>query len=160
MSKIIELYEIFREKIGETEARVLYEVLEEIAGRRENLATKDDVAGLSENIRGEMSSLREEMRDEISLLREEVNREISSLREEMRGEISSLREEVNREISSLREEVYREISALRREVREDIQSLRQELEILKREVNRRFWWIVWLIMVQWLSVMMSILLKG
>jgi len=93
MSKVIEVYRILKDKLGEEEARVVAEAFEELGGVKENIATKQD----------------------IEILRGELKENVDSLRKELKEDISKL--------------------------------------------ENRIWWIVGIILVQWLSLMMAILFK-
>ncbi len=100
MSKVLEVYRILKDKLGEEEARVVAEAFEELGGTRENLATKDD-------------------------------------------------------IENLRTEVKQDIEKLRREFKEDITRIDDRLTRLEG----RLWWIVGIILVQWLSIMIAVIFK-
>ncbi len=100
MSKVLEVYRILKDKLGEEEARVVAEAFEELGGTRENLAIRDDI------------------------------------------------ETLNQRIENLRTEVKQDIEKLRREFKEDI-----------AKIESRLWWIVGIILVQWLSLMIAIIFK-
>ncbi len=89
MSKVIEIYRILKDKLGEEEARVVAEAFEELGGVRKDIATKEDI--------------------------NKLKLEIKQLEKELKGEIRSL--------------------------------------------DNRIWWIVGVILVQWLSLMIAIVFR-
>ena len=75
MSKVIEVYRILKDKLGEEEARVVAEAFEELGGVKENIATKQDI----ENLRGELKEDVDNLRVQIENLRKELKEDISKL---------------------------------------------------------------------------------
>ncbi len=72
MSKLIEVYKIFRDKIGEDEAKILVEAIEESRMERGNYIT------------------REEFKEEFRILREEVKSDIQSVKEELSNRMDKI----------------------------------------------------------------------
>jgi len=125
MSKVLEVYRILKDKLGEEEARVVAEAFDEFGGTRENLATKDDI--------------------------ETLNQRIQHLRTEVKQDIENL----NQRIENLRTEVKQDLEKLRREFKEDITRIDDRFTRLES----RLWWIVGIILVQWLSLMIATIFK-
>ena len=64
MSKVIEVYRILKDKLGEEEARVVAEAFEELGGVRKDIATKQDI----NNLKLEIKQLEKEIKGEIRRL--------------------------------------------------------------------------------------------
>ena len=50
MSKVIEVYRILEDKLGEEEARIVAEAFEELGGVLENITTKEDVGNIEKRV--------------------------------------------------------------------------------------------------------------
>ncbi len=73
------------------QARAIVRAIEiEIAGAKDQLATKQDLAVLRQDLRQEISELGSRLRKEMGDLREELRKEISDLRAEMHRVFSGL----------------------------------------------------------------------
>jgi predicted nucleic acid-binding Zn-ribbon protein len=102
-----------------------------------DVATKQDIQQMRQELKEEMAQLRQELREEISQLREETKEEIAQLRQHVDGEISKLRGE----IAQMRQHVDSEISQLR------------------RDMNTNFRWTVGLILGVWGTTVIPLLMK-
>jgi predicted Holliday junction resolvase-like endonuclease len=60
-----------------------------------DVATKQDIQQMRQELKGEMAQLRQELREEIAQLRQHVDGEIAQLRREMKDEISQLRRDMS-----------------------------------------------------------------
>ncbi len=120
-----------------------------------DVATKQDIQQLRQELKGEMAQLRQELREEISQLREETKEEIAQLRQHVDGEISKLRGE----IAQLRQHVDSEISQLRQEIAQMRQHVDSEISQLRREMNTNFRWTVGLILGIWGTTVIPLLMK-
>jgi hypothetical protein len=77
--------------VAPAQARAIVRAIEiEIAGAKDVLATKSDLASLRQDLRQEMSELGQELRQEMSDLRQELRQEMSDLRLELKGDLLRL----------------------------------------------------------------------
>jgi DNA repair exonuclease SbcCD ATPase subunit len=120
-----------------------------------DVATKQDIQQMRQELRGEMAQLRQELRAEISQLREETKEEIAQLRQHVDGEISKLRGE----IAQLRQHVDSEISQLRQEIAQMRQHIDSEISQLRRDMNTNFRWTVGLILGIWGTTVIPLLMR-
>jgi DNA repair exonuclease SbcCD ATPase subunit len=120
-----------------------------------DVATKQDIQQMRQELKGEMAQLRQELREEISQLREETKEEIAQLRQHVDGEISKLRGE----IAQLRQHVDSEISQLRQEIAQMRQHVDSEILQLRRDMNTNFRWTVGLILGIWGTTVIPLLMK-
>jgi DNA anti-recombination protein RmuC len=120
-----------------------------------DVATKQDIQQLRQELKGEMAQLRQELREEISQLREETKEEIAQLRQHVDGEMSKLRGE----IAQLRQHVDSEMSQLRQEIAQMRQHVDSEISQLRREMNTNFRWTVGLILGIWGTTVIPLLMK-
>jgi DNA repair exonuclease SbcCD ATPase subunit len=120
-----------------------------------DVATKQDIQQMRQELKGEMAQLRQELREEISQLREETKEEIAQLRQHVDGEISKL----SGEIAQLRQHVDSEISQLRQEIAQMRQHVDSEISQLRRDMNTNFRWTVGLILGIWGTTVIPLLMK-
>jgi predicted nucleic acid-binding Zn-ribbon protein len=120
-----------------------------------DVATKQDIQQMRQELKGEMAQLRQELREEISQLREETKEEIAQLRQHVDGEISKLRGD----IAQLRQHVDSEISQLRQEIAQMRQHVDSEISQLRRDMNTNFRWTVGLILGIWGTTVIPLLMK-
>jgi predicted nucleic acid-binding Zn-ribbon protein len=120
-----------------------------------DVATKQDIQQMRQELKGEMAQLRQELREEISQLREETKEEIAQLRQHVDGEISKLRGE----IAQLRQHIDSEISQLRQEIAQMRQHIDSEISQLRRDMNTNFRWTVGLILGIWGTTVIPLLMK-
>jgi DNA repair exonuclease SbcCD ATPase subunit len=120
-----------------------------------DVATKQDIQQMRQELKGEMAQLRQELREEISQLREETKEEIAQLRQHVDGEISKLRGE----IAQLRQHVDSEISQLRQEIAQMRQHVDSEISQLRRDMNTNFRRTVGLILGIWGTTVIPLLMK-
>jgi predicted nucleic acid-binding Zn-ribbon protein len=120
-----------------------------------DVATKQDIQQMRQELKGEMAQLRQELRKEISQLREETKEEIAQLRQHVDGEMSKLRGE----IAQLRQHVDSEISQLRQEIAQMRQHVDSEISQLRRDMNTNFRWTVGLILGIWGTTVIPLLMK-
>jgi predicted ribosome quality control (RQC) complex YloA/Tae2 family protein len=98
-----------------------------------DVATKQDIQQMRQELKGEISQLRQHVDDEIAQLRQEL----AQLRQHVDSEISQLRQE----IAQMRQHVDSEISQLR------------------RDMNTNFRWTVGLILGVWGTTVIPLLMK-
>jgi DNA repair exonuclease SbcCD ATPase subunit len=120
-----------------------------------DVATKQDIQQMRQELKGEMAQLRQELREEISQLREETKEEIAQLRQHVDGEMSKLRGE----IAQLRQHVDSAISQLRQEIAQMRQHVDSEISQLRRDMNTNFRWTVGLILGIWGTTVIPLLMK-
>ena len=120
-----------------------------------DVATKQDIQQMRQELKGEMAQLRQELREEISQLREETKEEIAQLRQHVDGEISKL----SGEIAQLRQHVDSEISQLRQEIAQMRQHVDSEISQLRRDMNTNFRWTVGLILGIWGTTVIPLLMR-
>jgi DNA repair exonuclease SbcCD ATPase subunit len=120
-----------------------------------DVATKQDIQQMRQELKGEMAQLRQELREEISQLREETKEEIAQLRQHVDGEMSKLRGE----IAQLRQHVDSEISQLRQEIAQMRQHVDSEISQLRRDMNTNFRWTVGLIIGIWGTTVIPLLMR-
>ena len=120
-----------------------------------DVATKQDIQQMRQELKGEMAQLRQELREEISQLREETKKEIAQLRQHVDGEISKLMGE----IAQLRQHVDSEISQLRQEIAQMRQHVDSEISQLRRDMNTNFRWTVGLIIAVWGTTVIPLLMR-
>jgi DNA repair exonuclease SbcCD ATPase subunit len=120
-----------------------------------DVATKQDIQQMRQELKGEMAQLRQELREEISQLREETKEEIAQLRQHVDGEISKLRGE----IAQLRQHIDSEISQLRQEIAQMRQHVDSEISQLRRDMNTNFRWTVGLILGIWGTTVIPLLMR-
>ena len=137
MSKLIEVYRVFREKVGEDEARILVEAIEEAKSERGDYVT----------------------RQEFQQFRKEVREEFQRLREEFKAENERLREEFRAENEKLREEFKADNKVLREEFKFELQVLKGELTGRMDRLESRLWWLVGLFIAQWITVIIALLTR-
>jgi flagellar biosynthesis GTPase FlhF len=109
-----------------------------------DVATKQDLQQLRQELKGEMAQLRQEMKEEIAQLREELRGDITATKQDFQ----QLRRELREEISQLREE----IGILRQHVDSEISQLR-------RDMNTNFRWTVGLIIAVWGTTVIPLLMR-
>jgi len=127
-----------------------------------DVATKQDLHQLRQELREETSQLRQEMRGEITATKQDIQQ----LRQELKGEIAQLRQEMKEEISQLRQEMTQVRQELKGEIaqlREEIGLLRQhvdsEISQLRRDMNTNFRWTVGLIIAVWGTTVIPLLMR-
>jgi flagellar biosynthesis GTPase FlhF len=109
-----------------------------------DVATKQDLQQLRQELKGEMALLRQEMKEEIAQLRMELRGDITATKQDFQ----QLRRELREEISQLREE----IGLLRQHVDSEISQLR-------RDMNTNFRWTVGLIIAVWGTTVIPLLMR-
>jgi flagellar biosynthesis GTPase FlhF len=109
-----------------------------------DVATKQDLQQLRQELKGEMAQLRQEMKEEIAQLRMELRGDITATKQDFQ----QLRRELREEISQLREE----IGILRQHVDSEISQLR-------RDMNTNFRWTVGLIIAVWGTTVIPLLMR-
>jgi DNA repair exonuclease SbcCD ATPase subunit len=120
-----------------------------------DVATKQDIQQMRQELKGEMAQLRQELREEISQLREETKEEIAQLRQHVDGEISKLRGD----IAQLRQHIDSETSQLRQEIAQMRQHVDSEISQLRRDMNTNFRWTVGLILGIWGTTVIPLLMR-
>ncbi len=148
-----------------------------------NLATKDDLAEVREDIKAEMANLvtrtelkaemanlvtRAELKAEMANLvtRAELKAEVAKLatqddlaevRTELKAEITGVREELKAEITGVRTDLNNEITGVRTELKAEITTVREELIVVRNDLR----WIKWMlaaILTSMLAMMVRIVL--
>jgi DNA anti-recombination protein RmuC len=109
-----------------------------------DVATKQDLQQIRQELKGEMAQLRQELKEEIAQLREELGGDITATKQDFQ----QLRQELREEISQLREE----IGILRQHVDSEISQLR-------RDMNTNFRWTVGLIIAVWGTTVIPLLMR-
>jgi flagellar biosynthesis GTPase FlhF len=109
-----------------------------------DVATKQDLQQLRQELKGEMALLRQEMKEERAQLRMELRGDITATKQDFQ----QLRRELREEISQLREE----IGLLRQHVDSEISQLR-------RDMNTNFRWTVGLIIAVWGTTVIPLLMR-
>lgn len=94
-------------------------------------------------------STRRDTHSEIAAARQETQSQIEAVRQEA----SAAHQSTQNQIIAAREETSAATKSLGRE-------LRSEIALLRQELNSRFYWIIGLVLVSWLSTMGTILLKS
>jgi predicted nucleic acid-binding Zn-ribbon protein len=127
-----------------------------------DVATKQDLQQLRQELKGEMAQLRQEMKEEIAQLRMELRGDITAtkqdfqqLRRELREEILQLREEM----TQVRQELKGEIAQLREEIGLLRQHVDSEMSQLRRDMNTNFRWTVGLIIAVWGTTVIPLLMR-
>jgi predicted nucleic acid-binding Zn-ribbon protein len=127
-----------------------------------DVATKQDLQQLRQELKGEIAQLRQEMKEEIAQLREELRGDITAtkqdfqqLRRELREEILQLREEM----TQVRQELKGEIAQLREEIGLLRQHVDSEISQLRRDMNTNFRWTVGLIIAVWGTTVIPLLMR-
>jgi hypothetical protein len=104
------------------------------------LATKNDLAMLRQEMNGAFAAFRQEVKAENAAFRQEVKTEIATLRQEVKAEIGTLRQEVKTEIAALRQEAKSDAAALRQDAKGDAAALRHDVALdiagMRRDVER------------------------
>ena len=90
MSKLIEVYEIFKDKIGENEAKILVEAIEEAKAERSDYVTRQEFQQFRKEVREEFQRLREEFKADNKALREEFKFELQALKNELTARMDRL----------------------------------------------------------------------
>ncbi len=133
MTKTLELYNTFKDTLGEAGARVLIEAFDEVYDRgHSNLATKEDIGRLEASLALETERIRAEIqkvRSEIEKLRSETHSEIEKLRADTHSVIEKLRADTHSEIEKLRADTHSEIEKLRFDTHSEIEKLRAETRV-------------------------------
>ena len=112
-----------------------------------DMATKQDLSQLRQELKADIFQLRQEMRGEMAQLRQELA--------QLRQEMSQLRQEM----SQLRQGVDGGMGQLRQEVRGEIDQMRQEIAQLRRDMNTNFRWTIGLIIVIWGTTVIPLLMR-
>jgi DNA repair exonuclease SbcCD ATPase subunit len=127
-----------------------------------DVATKQDLQQLRQELKGEIAQLRQELKEEIAQLREELGGDITAtkqdfqrLRQELREEISQLRQEM----TQVRQELKGEIAQLREEIGILGQHVDSEISQLRRDMNTNFRWTVGLIIAVWGTTVTPLLMR-
>ena len=106
----IQLYQLFKDKIGEKEAEAMVTFVDERVtegvkeATKQNLnvlTTKDDLAATNEKI----ANLRTELKTDNANMRAELKTEIANLRTELKTDNSIMRTELKTDIANLRTEI-------------------------------------------------------
>jgi predicted RNase H-like nuclease (RuvC/YqgF family) len=105
-----------------------------------DVATKQDLQQLRQELKGEMAQLRQE---------------IAQLREELRGDITATKQD----FQQLRRELREEISQLREEIGILRQHVDSEISQLRRDMNTNFRWTVGLIIAVWGTTVIPLLMR-
>jgi predicted nucleic acid-binding Zn-ribbon protein len=120
-----------------------------------DVATKQDLQQIRQELKGEMAQLRQEMKGEMVQLRQEMKEEIAQLREELRGDITATKQD----FQQLRRELREEISQLREEIGILRQHVDSEISQLRRDTNTNFRWTVGLIIAVWGTTVIPLLMR-
>jgi DNA anti-recombination protein RmuC len=120
-----------------------------------DVATKQDLQQLRQELKGEIAQLRQEMKEEIAQLREELRGDITATKQDFQ----QLRQELKEEIAQLREETKEEIAQLRQEIGLLRQHVDSEISQLRRDMNTNFRWTVGLIIGIWGTTVIPLLMK-
>jgi predicted nucleic acid-binding Zn-ribbon protein len=120
-----------------------------------DVATKQDLQQIRQELKGEMAQLRQEMKGEMAQLRQEMKEEIAQLREELRGDITATKQD----FQQLRRELREEISQLREEIGILRQHVDSEISQLRRDMNTNFRWTVGLIIAVWGTTVIPLLMR-
>jgi predicted nucleic acid-binding Zn-ribbon protein len=120
-----------------------------------DIATKQDLQQLRQELKGEMAQLRQEMKGEMVQLRQEMKEEIAQLREELREDITATKQD----FQQLRRELREEISQLREEIGILRQHVDSEISQLRRDMNTNFRWTVGLIIAVWGTTVIPLLMR-
>jgi len=104
-------------EVAPAQARAIVRAIEiEIAGAKDTLATKSDLALLRQDLRQEIAEVRQEMAD----LKRELRQEMSTLKQELRQEISELRLEFKADFvrleTKLEGKIHESASAITRQM--------------------------------------------
>jgi uncharacterized protein involved in exopolysaccharide biosynthesis len=94
-------------------------------------------------------------KQDLQQLRQELREEISQLRQEMRGEITATKQD----IQQLRQELKGEIAQLREEIGLLRQHLDSEISQPRRDMNTNFRWTVGLIIAVWGTTVIPLLMR-
>jgi DNA repair exonuclease SbcCD ATPase subunit len=103
----------------------------------------------------DLQQLRQELKGEIAQLRQEMKEEIAQLREELRGDITATKQD----FQQLRQELKEEIAQLRQEIGLLRQHVDSEISQLRRDMNTNFRWTVGLIIGIWGTTVIPLLMK-
>jgi chromosome segregation ATPase len=120
----LELYELFEEKLGKEEAKEAIALVEKAFGTIEEKAKEQKTvikAELREELRKELAT-----KEDVLLVKEELFGEMGKLEqkiETVRQEIETVRQEI--------ETVRQEIEVVRQELKGDIKELKGEIKVLK-----------------------------
>jgi DNA anti-recombination protein RmuC len=120
-----------------------------------DVATKQDLQQLRQELKGEIAQLRQEMKEEIAQLREELRGDITATKQDFQ----QLRQELKEEIAQLREETKEEIAQLRQEIGLLRQHVDSEISQLRRDMNTNFRWTVGLIIAVWGTTVIPLLMR-
>jgi predicted nucleic acid-binding Zn-ribbon protein len=120
-----------------------------------DVATRQDLQQIRQELKGEMAQLRQEMKGEMVQLRQEMKEEIAQLREELRGDITATKQD----FQQLRRELREEISQLREEIGILRQHVDSEISQLRRDMNTNFRWTVGLIIAVWGTTVIPLLMR-
>ena len=130
-----------------------------------DMATKQDLSQLRQELKADIFQLRQEMRGEMAQLRQELaqlRQEMSQLRQEMsqlRQGVDGGMAQLRQEMSQLRQGVDGGMGQLRQEVRGEIDQMRQEIAQLRRDMNTNFRWTIGLIIVIWGTTVIPLLMR-
>jgi hypothetical protein len=110
--------------VAPAQSRAIVRAIEiEIAGAKDTLATKSDIADVraemrqvAAELRAEMRQFAAELRAEMAELRAELRGEMAELRAELRGELGELRGELGELHAELRAEIQRAVSGVTRQM--------------------------------------------
>jgi flagellar biosynthesis GTPase FlhF len=145
--EIVKLLKSDKDALRELSAAIASEPELRLAGINAvitDVATKQDLQQLRQELKGEMAQLRQEMKEEIAQLREELRGDITATKQDFQ----QLRRELREEISQLREET----GLLRQHVDSEISQLR-------RGMNTNFRWTVGLIIAVWGTTVIPLLMR-
>jgi predicted nucleic acid-binding Zn-ribbon protein len=94
-------------------------------------------------------------KQDLQQLRQELKGEIAQLREELRGDITATKQD----FQQLRQELKEEIAQLRQEIGLLRQHVDSEISQLRRDMNTNFRWTVGLIIGIWGTTVIPLLMK-
>ena len=124
----LEAVGISREQ-AEVHARGLTDIMEE------KFATKQDLYGVRDNLRGEIQRVKGDLKAEIQLVRSELKAEIQQVRNELTADILLVRSELKADILQVRSELKADVLQLRTEMNSEFKLVRSEIRELESRLT-------------------------
>ncbi len=128
---------------AEVAVEVQQEVIREsLEAYTKELATKNDLNAVKQELRGDIAELRQEIhavKQELKGDISELRQEIYAVKQELKGDIAELRQELKSDNANLKEELKNDNAKLKEELKSDNIKLKDEIAAVKVDIAVLKW---------------------